>query len=469
MFGLEPGIFVLLCLAIACACAFEFVNGFHDTANAVATVIYTNSLAPRTAVTISGILNFSGVMLGGISVAMGIISLLPLEALIDQNVNHGLAMILALLVSAILWNLGTWYLGLPASSSHTLIGSLIGVGLGFGFIGGESAVNWHKASETGMALLISPLVGFGGAILLMFLLRGVFKRYPVLFSEPPANVPPPWPIRIVLWLTCSLVSFFHGMNDGQKGVGLVMLILILMLPGYYSLNPDSDWEELPQLITQVNNNLRVVETQINEVEDKKQLAEIRNQLDLLSGDLANPMWKQEAKYEPAVKIAIFNIRKDLLLINKGLKKLQESNDVSPILKTTLNKEAETLVGYTHYAPVWVLLMISLSLGIGTMVGWKRIVLTIGEKIGKQHLTYAQGATAEVMAATTIGLSSGLGLPVSTTHVLSSGIAGTMVASNGLKNLQAKTIRSIAMAWVLTLPVCILMSAGFFLLFRVLLR
>lgn len=130
------------------ACAFEFVNGFHDTANAVATVIYTNSMKPTVAVVYSGVLNFIGVLTGGIGVAMGIVNLLPMEVLVDSNVYHGVAMILALLISAIAWNLGTWYLGIPASSSHTIIGSILGIGLAFYFLPGAtggSAVNWDKA------------------------------------------------------------------------------------------------------------------------------------------------------------------------------------------------------------------------------------------------------------------------------------------------------------------------------------
>ena len=238
MFGLDTTLTVLLILCLLCACFFEFINGFHDTANAVATVIYTNSMKPTVAVVYSGLLNFAGVMLGGITVAMGIVNLLPMDALVDTNPYHGIAMILALLLSAIIWNFGTWYFGIPSSSSHTIIGSILGIGLAFYFLPGNyglNAVNWDKAKDTGLALLISPLAGFSVAILMMFLFKRLIKNE-TIYKEPiPGKMPPIW-IRLLLWTTCGLVSFFHGQNDGQKGVGLLMMILIAVLPGQFSLD-----------------------------------------------------------------------------------------------------------------------------------------------------------------------------------------------------------------------------------------
>lgn len=231
---------VLLVICLLLACAFEFVNGFHDTANAVATVIYTNSMKPTVAVVYSGILNFVGVLTGGIAVAMGIVNLLPIEVLVDSNVYHGIAMILALLLSAIIWNLGTWWLGIPASSSHALIGSILGIGLAFYFLPdnvGGSAVNWDKAKDTGMALLISPLAGFTTAIIMMFVFKRLVKNE-FIYKEPILGKKPPIWIRMILWTTCGLVSFFHGQNDGQKGVGLVMMILIAILPASFSLDSE---------------------------------------------------------------------------------------------------------------------------------------------------------------------------------------------------------------------------------------
>ena len=470
MFGLETEIFVLLSICLICACAFEFVNGFHDTANAVATVIYTNSLKPTTAVIWSGFFNFLGVLLGGITVAMGIVNLLPVELLIDQNVYHSVAMVLSLLLSAIIWNLGTWYFGLPASSSHTLIGSILGVGLAFSTMpeAREGAgVNWSKATEIFASLLISPLFGFGMAVVMMFAFRRLLNKEmrDQVFSEPKKNQEPPLWIRALLITTCTMVSFFHGNNDGQKGVGLVMLILIGITPAYFAVNSEIDPTPMKQNVVQIEQIMNKIDTSLVGIDEKKNLAKIKSS----AADLTNLLATKtiNAKINPKDRL---EARRDILLINNSLKKIMDSESVnlSEADKTILKENTDDKKGLrrlTDYAPQWVVLLISLSLGLGTMIGWKRIVVTVGEKIGKQHLTYAQGASAELVAAGTIGLSSGLGLPVSTTHVLSSGIAGTMVASKGIKNLQAKTIRNILAAWVLTLPVTIMISFSLYQFFR----
>jgi low-affinity inorganic phosphate transporter len=471
MFGLETSTFVLLFLSLFCACAFEFVNGFHDTANAVATVIYTNALKPTVAVIWSGIWNFLGVLAGGIGVAMGIVNLLPVELLVDQNVYHSLAMVLALLLSAIIWNVGTWYFGLPSSSSHTLIGSILGVGLAFSTMPehqeGSSAVNWEKAIETFQALLLSPLLGFSLVIGLMFILRRLIPEQTrdELFKEPKKNTPPPTWIRAILIATCTFVSFFHGSNDGQKGVGLIMLILIGITPAFFALDPARDLATMQPNVTAVSQVISKIDPTGLAEADQKRLTRTRSELTELNTMLAGEL--KEGKFPVAKRL---EVRSDLLLINNNIKKLTESEQVNlsaedkATLNTNLN-EKSGLRRFTDYAPTWVILMIALSLGLGTMVGWRRIVVTVGEKIGKQHLTYAQGASAELVAAVTIGAASAVKLPVSTTHILSSGIAGSMVANKGLKNLQGDTIRNIALAWVLTLPVSILLSFSLYILFR----
>ncbi len=461
MFGLEADLLVLLFFCLFFACAFEFVNGFHDTANAVATVIYTNSLQPWTAVAWSGLFNFLGVLTGGISVAMGIVNLLPTDLLIDQNVWHSVAMILALLLSAIIWNLGTWWFGLPSSSSHTLIGSILGVGLAYGLLNNSAdSVNWGKAGEIGLSLLVSPLFGFSVTILLMYVLRRLVKNKEI-FREPPKKQPPPLWIRAILVTTCTLVSFFHGSNDGQKGVGLVMLILISIAPLQFAINTSLDKTALQTHTAALHQIVGRIDTMNVSAKDKRTIVEVSGQLEALRKAVPDVAAQTIA---PAQRL---EIRRDILLIEKKAKSLLNDPKVA-IAKQDSQAMSESLAGltaYTDYAPRWVIVMISLSLGLGTMIGWKRIVQTIGEKIGKSHLTYAQGATAELVAASTIGLASGLGLPVSTTHVLSSGIAGSMVASSGIRNLQPKTIRNIAMAWILTLPVSIFLSASFYALFR----
>ena len=458
-------IFLVLCLVLACT--FEFVNGFHDTANAVATVIYTNSMKPTTAVVYSGILNFIGVMTGGIAVAMGIVNLLPMEVLVDSNVYHGIAMILALLLSAIIWNLGTWWLGLPASSSHTLIGSIIGIGLAFYFLPdnvGGSAVNWDKAKDTGLALLISPLAGFTVAILMMFMFKRLVKNE-IIYKEPiPGKMPPIW-IRMLLWTTCGLVSFFHGQNDGQKGVGLVMMILIAILPASFSLDSEVNLQSTNANLMVINKIISSTDTTQFGKEEFKNFNTIKKHAEHFAAATAGK------NYSEGVAVTErFELRKDVVKITKSAEKLLKSENVA-ISKNDINslkteiKSAKKLV---EYAPSWVIIMISVSLGLGTMIGWKRIVKTIGEKIGKQHMSYAQGASAEIVASMGIGVASAYGVPVSTTHMLSSGIMGSMVAKKGLKNLQRKTITNIFLAWVLTLPVTMILSGALFLLFRAIL-
>lgn len=463
MFGLEPSVLLLLGLCLAAACAFEFVNGFHDTANAVATVIYTNTLRPWVAVVWSAFWNFIGVLTGGIAVAMGIVYLLPVESLVDQNVYHGLAMVGALIISAILWNVGTWYFGIPASSSHALIGSILGVGIAFSLLPGEgkAAVNWGKAGETGLALLIGPMFGFSLTIILMFLLKR-FVKNKALFKEPHKRKPPPLWIRLTLIVTCTLVSYYHGNNDGQKGVGLIMLILIGLVPTYFALDHNKNPLDMRASLAQVETVVRRLDPADLSAPDRESLADITAQTTALDAIFAGKT--QVAQLPQADR---FRIRKATLLLAARAKKLLASEQlaISSADRNHLEHGLKTMKSFTDYAPWQVSLMVALSLGLGTMVGWERIVKTIGERIGKEHLTYAQGASSELVAATMIGVSTGFGLPSSTTHVLSSAIAGSMVANRGIRNLNPQMVRNIALAWVLTLPVTMLLSGSLFLLFR----
>jgi inorganic phosphate transporter, PiT family len=468
MFGLEvstlsTGLFIAFMLCLVMVFFFEFVNGFHDTANAVATVIYTKTLKPVHAVVWSGFLNFLGVFTSsfiGFKVAMGIANLLPVESIMTQSPGSSAAMILAVLCSAIVWNLGTWYFGIPCSSSHTLIGALLGVGLVFSTLPEnvtQAGVDWKKAQDIGMSLLVSPLFGFSMAIFLMFILRSSIRAEDkkMIFKEPPADERPPLWIRAILITTCSLVSFFHGQNDGQKGIGLLLVALMTFMPLQYSLSPSFDPQKVEQSLSIIQQNLPVGE--VGNSLAPKELGQAVKTIDLLKLDIANAA---------DVKSRL-GIRKRINLLDKDMKKfLDEPNVIKDeAARKAIKHEIKSLTGYTHYVPFWAIMMISLALGIGTMIGWKRIVVTIGEKIGKRHMTYAEGATAEIIAAMTIGMSTYYGLPVSTTHVLSSGVAGSMVASKGVKNLQKGTITSIALAWVLTLPATIILSGGFYLLFR----
>lgn len=449
--GLTGGSWVLLLISLLVALGFEFANGFHDTANAVATVIYTNSLRPQAAVLLSGFLNFCGVFVGGIAVALGIMKLLPADLLMSGGTGGALAMVFALLFSAILWNVGTWYLGLPASSSHTLIGSILGVGVAYSAMQGHfgEGVNWSKATDIGLALLLSPLVGAGGAALLLTLSRWLI-RVPMVHAPAVRDQEPPWWIRAVLILTCSGVSFSHGSNDGQKGVGLVMLILIGVAPAGFALDLEA---ASASVAATVDASVQIEEVVRAHAPEDAVLGE----LDMLQTTLAG---KPSAREVPAADR--FKVRHAILKADKLVSDLDKKGKLTPEEAKVYKGAKEKFRGIVDYAPTWVLVAIATALGLGTTVGWKRIVVTIGEKIGKSHLSYSQGASAELMAMSTIGLSAYAGLPVSTTHVLSSGIAGTMLAQGS--GVQPATVRNILLAWLLTLPATMFLAGGMFALF-----
>jgi inorganic phosphate transporter, PiT family len=479
---------VFLVLAIGMALAFEFVNGFHDTANAVATVIYTNTLRPWVAVIWSGTWNLIGVATSAGGVAFTILALLPVELVVNVGSGAGFAMVFALLISAIVWNLGTWYLGLPASSSHTLIGSILGVGLANSMLFGSHSfgdgVNWSKVSEVFLSLIVSPLVGFIGSALLLIILKAVFRK-PELYKTPPKDVPPPTWIRGLLILTCTGVSFGHGSNDGQKGMGLILLILIGILPGIYALNPGITSKELSRLEASAVTAQAIIDqhvtTPVALQDAPKELSaylkyngkfddRVVGAVSSLNKDMIQ-MMGGKSSFESLSVDQRKQLRTDIYLVGATLAKLVKEPASGISASSTDGKFLVTgtdtanpsyqkqLTGVTQFIPWWVKYAVALALGLGTMIGWKRIVITVGEKIGKEHLTYAQGACAELVAATTIILADRYKMPVSTTHVLSSGVAGTMAANKS--GLQMATLRNVLMAWILTLPVCVILGAATF--------
>ncbi|MBV8888547.1 MAG: inorganic phosphate transporter [Alphaproteobacteria bacterium] len=472
--------YILLGVALLIALGFEFVNGFHDTANAVATVIYTHSLQPNLAVVWSGIFNFLGVLTSTGLVAFGIISLLPVELILQVGSEAGFAMVFALLIAAIIWNLGTWYFGLPNSSSHTLIGSIIGVGLMNQIMApaasGTSGVDWEQAAGVGRALLFSPVVGFVGAALLLLLAKALI-RIPALYRAPEGPTPPPWWIRGLLILTCTGVSFAHGSNDGQKGMGLIMLILIGTVPTTYALNrslPDSSLTEFSSASTAAAQVVEAKAAGYDVLGNPRPAVTLYVARHAINGGtypavaaLVRDIDQQVKEYGSLAKIpagVVRNTRNDMYLVSEALRYLvkDKQNELSPEDIKKLNTYRASLDGATKFIPNWVKVAVAIALGLGTMIGWKRIVVTVGEKIGKEHLTYGQGAAAELVAMVTIAGADVYGLPVSTTHVLSSGVAGTM-AANG-SGLQWGTVKALIMAWVLTLPASIVLSGCLFALF-----
>jgi PiT family inorganic phosphate transporter len=425
--------------------------------------------------------NLIGVLLSSGAVAFGIVSLLPVELILQVGSGAGFAMVFALLIAAIIWNVGTWYFGLPASSSHTLIGSIMGVGITNALLRGRdgtSGVDWGQAANIGKALLLSPLFGFALAALLLFVLKTALVRAtPALFAEPRGDQPPPTWVRGILILTCTLVSFFHGSNDGQKGMGLIMLILIGTVPTAYALNRALPESQIQQFAINSKAASAVIEKKgfgFGVLGDPRQaVTNYVAQHQITEGTypslavLVQEISKQVTQYGSLAKLpaeAVGNTRNDMYLASEAIRFLMKDkeSDLNNDEIAVLNRYKGSLDSATKFIPTWVKIAVAIALGLGTMIGWKRIVVTVGEKIGKTHLTYAQGACAEITAAATIAAADGYGLPVSTTHVLSSGIAGTM-AANG-SGLQWSTIRNIAMAWVLTLPMAMILSGCLYLLF-----
>jgi PiT family inorganic phosphate transporter len=470
--------FILLGVALLIALGFEFVNGFHDTANAVATVIYTHSMPANLAVIWSGAFNFLGVLTSSGAVAFTVVSLLPVELILQVGSGAGFAMVFSLLLAAILWNLGTWYFGLPNSSSHTLIGSIIGVGLANQLTAvksGTSGVDWSAAMGVFKGLVFSPIAGFLLAGLLMLILKAVVK-IPALYRAPEGNKPPPWPIRALLVLTCTGVSFSHGSNDGQKGMGLIMLILIGTVPTAYALNgavSGGQVKTFHEVSVEVQQVINTFDRNIAFTGDPRDAVTKAVQQHAMQPDTAPALSQLIGKIDQQVgnrtslravpQEQMGNVRNDIYLANAAIPLVLAQPGLTPDQTKVLTTWRGLGATATQFIPPWVKVAVALALGLGTMVGWKRIVVTVGEKIGKEHLTYAQGASAELVAMCLIQAADMYHLPVSTTHVLTSGVAGTM-AANG-SGLQWSTVRNLLMAWVLTLPASILLAGGLFVLLK----
>jgi len=471
----------LLALALLIALGFEFVNGFHDTANAVATVIYTHSLEPNIAVVWSGICNLAGVLLSSGTVAFAVITLLPVELILQVSSGAGFAMVFALLIAAILWNLGTWWLGLPASSSHSMVGSIIGVGIAnqlMGMRSGTSGVDWEQVMKVLKALLISPFIGFVFAGMLILLAKQV-AEFPELYEAPNDNMPPPLPIRALMVLTCTGVSFFHGSNDGQKGMGLIMLILIGTVPTAYALNHAVSPMQMQDFIASSERAGHILDRHVDQrgilgpdarttVTDYIRTRQMQPDTILALRELVEDLDHEvilykEFKAVPPPEQA--NVRNDMYVTSEALRLMDKAHNPA-----FTDQEQAALKNYkghldraTKFIPSWVKVAVALALGLGTMVGWKRVVVTVGERIGKDHLTYAQGASAGLVAMGTIFAADKFGLPVSTTHILSSGVAGTICANgNGLR---FSTVRNIAAGWIFTLPAAALLSGSLYWLFH----
>ncbi|KFC04474.1 low-affinity inorganic phosphate transporter [Trabulsiella guamensis ATCC 49490] len=481
--GLDFHTGLLLLLALGFVLFYEAINGFHDTANAVATVIYTRAMRSQLAVAMAAIFNFFGVLLGGLSVAYAIVHMLPTDLLLNMGSAHGLAMVFSMLLAAIIWNLGTWYFGLPASSSHTLIGAIIGIGLTNALMTGTSvvdALNIPKVISIFASLILSPIVGLVFAGGLIFILRRYWSNTkkkarihltPAEREKKDGKKKPPFWTRIALIVSAIGVSFSHGANDGQKGIGLVMLVLIGVAPAGFVVNMNASGYEItrtrdavnnvelffqqrPELLTKAVGAEQLIPSPEPGVAANAEFhchpANTINALERTKGLLTNIESYDKLSVEQRSQL-----RRILLCISDTTDKVAKLPEVNGEDLRLLKKLKTDMLSTVEYAPVWIIMAVALALGIGTMIGWRRVATTIGEKIGKKGMTYAQGMSAQMTAAVSIGLASYTGMPVSTTHVLSSSVAGTMIVDGG--GLQRKTVTNILMAWVFTLPASIILS------------
>jgi PiT family inorganic phosphate transporter len=473
--------YLFLGLAVSLVIGFEFVNGFHDTANAVATVIYTNSLKPTYAVIWSGLCNFLGVLTSSGVVAFSIVALLPVELMVNATLWQSFMMVAALLISAIIWNLGTWYLGIPVSSTHTLIGAIIGIGIANSvFATGVNwwdGINWLKLQEVLISLFVSPFIGFCGVLILFLIVKSVIKQED-LYTAPKDNIPP-FRVRAALILTCTGVSFAHGSNDGQKGLGLMMLVLVGILPSMFSLNMHTSNQAIAQLVETSQAVIPVFASQLQQSSSHNFMFEDKQfeigQTELTNflkpqGQMDENTWRSLlsesqliannlSMHSDLIDIANsdrYQIRAEIYLVANTITKLEKQKKLANLDQLSLLIDYRNQLDKTiNYIPYWVKITVAIALCLGTMIGWKRVVVTVGEKIGQEPLNYAQGAIAEIVTMTTIVTADYFGMPVSTTHILSSGIAGSMVANRS--GVQIETLKNLLLAWLLTLPVCILLG------------
>ncbi len=468
----------LLLLSLGIALFYEMINGFHDTANAVAMIIYTNSMKAGYSVIMAGIMNFLGVLLGGIGVAYVIVHLLPLDIMVSSDQNATLVMIFSLLISAVVWNLGTWYFGLPVSSSHSLIGSLIGVSVAFGMLHGftfSQSVNWKVVYGILTVLAISPIFGFGLALIIMklarkFILHPKFYRTPIAGRKKKPNF---W-MRTGIIATGAGVSFAHGSNDGQKGIGLIMIILIGILPSYYALNMEAHQYKIMQTRDSASNLAKFYadnnETLTKLVQEKRLTSALKIENTITECDVNNvhnttleisKKLDGLKSYSELSKDDRWKIHTAVLCSDNFFGQVEQTfKSIDKDKSEYIADQRKQMITSTEYVPFWVILAVALMLGIGTMIGYKRVVHTIGEKIGSKPINHMQGAVAQAMAMVTILLANFAHAPVSTTHIVSSAVAGTMVAEPD-GGVQKKTINTILLAWLFTLPITSLMGAGIY--------
>ena len=376
----------------------------------------------------SGVWNAVGVLHAaatGLVVAFSIVHLLPVDLLVSLGPGAGLAMVFSLLLAAVLWNLGTWYLGLPASSSHTLIGSVLGVGLAAS-VGSAAGLRPRRQLGEG-----GPGAPLAGGEPLPGLLRGLARaprrrrafRSPELHAPAPTDRPPPLGVRALLVLACTGVSFAHGSNDGQKGIGLIMLILIGVLPAGFALDLATGPEPVAAAVAATREldallereeaaGRRTLAPTAGEARDHADWRHVRLTPSPLAGEtgaLREALASIRGRLDGRTRLSDvppderWPLRADMLRARQALVDFDahHASTLAPATRESIRAGEASLLRLTEYAPRWVPLGVALALGLGTMIGWRRIVVTVGEKIGGAPMSYAQGTTAQLVTAGTI--------------------------------------------------------------------
>lgn len=428
----------------------EAINGFHDAANAIATVIYSNALTPGQSVVLAAFFNFLGVLMGGTTVAFSLVYLMPENIVAGVNTQGEAALFAGMIVAAVVWNFGTWWLGIPNSTTHAYIGSIIGIAMADAFLYGDSMVdqiNWHQGEKIMIALIVSPIVGFILGYILLKLIRLVAKDgelyRPVEEGEKPSKG-----IRGVLIAGAAGVSLMHGSNDGQKSIGLMMIILFGLFPAAYGLDPArlgaNDYQQMQQTVAQVQD----IAKKLDDPELIESTASLLNRLD-------NDPYQVGGTDDNAI-----DTRKRILGTHAGITAVLKKQDLTDKVSDQEIQQLEyahTLMrDFVEHVPFWIILLSAIALGGGTAIGYRRIVTTLGEKMGSSRMNPAQGTAAQISAVLSIGMADAGGLPVSTTHVLSSSVIGS-VSATPHQRINTNTLARIALTWVTTLPGTVILS------------
>ncbi|CAL4325746.1 Low-affinity inorganic phosphate transporter 1 [Buchnera aphidicola (Eriosoma grossulariae)] len=479
--------FYFLILSLIFVCVYEIVNGFHDIANSVITVIYTRSMSSNIAVIMASVFNFFGVILGGLSIAYTIVHLLPIEVLLNLSFFHRFLVIFFILLVVMLLNLFSWYYRLPSSSSHALIGSIIGIGFANSILFHCSllnSINVIHIKNIFIVLICSPFFGFFIALFFVFLLRSlkmilkynnIINMDPVFYKNKFNKTRPPFLIQMTLILSAIGLSYAHGSNDGQKSIGLIMLILMSILPGYFVLNLNSAPVEIIHTQKSIKyfkeyyqlNNLHAMNSY--SVSIKKHFYSKYSYYDdpfLSSMNYVNHIMNNVSNYRQLGITERIYIHRLLLLISNHINKKLILSNINQGDKIFLKKLQFNILKSTEYAPLWIIFMVAFFLSIGSIIGWRRISVTIGKKIGQKNMTYGQAISIQMTSSISIGLANYVGFPVSTTHISSSAVMGVMLISRG--GIQLKTVKNIFLAWVLTIPISIFLSGLlYWMLFKIL--